>query len=161
MERFQASQEGSVQEQFLDIRQTSMVREYVDRFEGFASQLGQIPESVQHSTFIKGLKEEVRADVRIAKTRSLNQVLQLALRIQENRAKGGPKPNGWQNKGGYETQNRLNQTSTVGSGKKEDTEGFKRLTPSELAAKRAAGLCFRCDNKFAPGHRCPLGHYRF
>ncbi|KAL4575579.1 hypothetical protein LXL04_022427 [Taraxacum kok-saghyz] len=155
MERFQASQEGSVQEQFLDISQTSTVREYVDRFEGFASQLGQIPESVQHSTFIKGLKEEVRADVQIAKTRSLNQALQLALRIEENRAKGGPKPNGWQNKGGYGTQNRPNQTSTVGSGKKEDMEGFKRLTPSELAAKRAAGLCFRCDNKFAPGHRCP------
>ncbi|GJS55796.1 hypothetical protein Tco_0629158 [Tanacetum coccineum] len=32
---------------------------------------------------------------------------------------------------------------------------FRRLTDSELQAKRAKGLCYRCDKKFAPGHRCP------
>nr|GEW48813.1 reverse transcriptase domain-containing protein [Tanacetum cinerariifolium] len=34
-------------------------------------------------------------------------------------------------------------------------ENFRRLTDSELQAKRAKGLCYRCDKKFAPGHRCP------
>lgn len=32
---------------------------------------------------------------------------------------------------------------------------FKRLTEAELAEKRSKGLCFKCDEKFVPGHRCP------
>lgn len=29
------------------------------------------------------------------------------------------------------------------------------MTAAELAEKRAKGICFRCDGKFSPGHRCP------
>nr|GEY89983.1 hypothetical protein [Tanacetum cinerariifolium] len=32
---------------------------------------------------------------------------------------------------------------------------FRRMTESEYADKKAKGLCFRCDGKFGPGHRCP------
>ena len=32
---------------------------------------------------------------------------------------------------------------------------FKRLTEAEVAEKKSKGLCFRCDNKYGPGHRCP------
>ena len=31
---------------------------------------------------------------------------------------------------------------------------FKKLTKSEIWSKRAKGLCFHCDEKFSPGHRC-------
>ncbi|GJZ94014.1 hypothetical protein Tco_0666217 [Tanacetum coccineum] len=31
---------------------------------------------------------------------------------------------------------------------------FKRMTDSEFADKKAKGLCYRCDGKFLPGHRC-------
>ena len=31
---------------------------------------------------------------------------------------------------------------------------FKRLTETEIQDKRAKGVCFRCDEKFSPGHRC-------
>ncbi|KAI0511412.1 hypothetical protein KFK09_012046 [Dendrobium nobile] len=31
---------------------------------------------------------------------------------------------------------------------------FKQLIDMELQYKRAKGLCFRCDEKFAPDHRC-------
>ena len=34
------------------------------------------------------------------------------------------------------------------------TSNFKRITESEIQNKRAKGLCFRCDEKFTPGHRC-------
>ena len=33
-------------------------------------------------------------------------------------------------------------------------ENHKRLTESEIAARRAKGLCFRREEKFSPGHRC-------
>lgn len=32
---------------------------------------------------------------------------------------------------------------------------FKKLTDAEIQDKRVKGLCFRCDEKFSPGHRCP------
>lgn len=31
---------------------------------------------------------------------------------------------------------------------------IKRLTPTEMAARREKGLCFNCDSKFTPGHKC-------
>ncbi len=30
----------------------------------------------------------------------------------------------------------------------------KRLNPAELKERRDRGLCFNCDEKFSPGHRC-------
>lgn len=34
------------------------------------------------------------------------------------------------------------------------TSGFKCLTDEEYQRKREKGLCFRCDKKFTPAHRC-------
>ena len=31
---------------------------------------------------------------------------------------------------------------------------IKRLTESELQSRKEKGLCFKCDEKFSPGHRC-------
>ena len=32
---------------------------------------------------------------------------------------------------------------------------FRRLTPAEIEQRRAAGLCYRCDEKFHRNHKCP------
>lgn len=34
------------------------------------------------------------------------------------------------------------------------TKQIKRLTSKELEEKRQKGLCFWCDEKFTPSHRC-------
>jgi len=31
---------------------------------------------------------------------------------------------------------------------------IQRLTPAQMKEKRDKGLCFKCDNKWGPGHRC-------
>ena len=31
---------------------------------------------------------------------------------------------------------------------------IRRLTDSEMQAKREKGLCYRCADKWSPGHRC-------
>ncbi|OMO93214.1 hypothetical protein COLO4_17041 [Corchorus olitorius] len=31
---------------------------------------------------------------------------------------------------------------------------IKRLTPSEMQARRAKGLCYNCDDQCKPGHKC-------
>lgn len=40
-------------------------------------------------------------------------------------------------------------TSAVSS-----TSSYRRLTDEEVLRKRELGLCFRCDEKFGPNHRC-------
>lgn len=32
---------------------------------------------------------------------------------------------------------------------------FRRLTPAEIEQRRAAGLCYRCDEKYHRNHKCP------
>lgn len=32
--------------------------------------------------------------------------------------------------------------------------GSKRLSDAEVARKRRLGLCFKCDEKFSPNHKC-------
>nr|GEX53632.1 Ty3/gypsy retrotransposon protein [Tanacetum cinerariifolium] len=36
-----------------------------------------------------------------------------------------------------------------------ETGFIKQLTQKELEEKRAKGLCFYCDQKYVPGHKCP------
>jgi hypothetical protein len=31
---------------------------------------------------------------------------------------------------------------------------IKKLSQAELKERRDKGLCFNCDDKFSPGHRC-------
>lgn len=31
---------------------------------------------------------------------------------------------------------------------------YRKLTPAEMAEKKALGLCFRCDERFHVGHHC-------
>lgn len=35
-----------------------------------------------------------------------------------------------------------------------DNNRRRRLTPAEMDEKRAQGICFFCDDKFTPGHKC-------
>ncbi|RVX15868.1 Retrovirus-related Pol polyprotein from transposon 297 [Vitis vinifera] len=50
------------------------------------------------------------------------------------------------------------QTRAVAVGEKTMSQRreipIKRLTESELQARREKGLCFKCEEKFSPGHRC-------
>ena len=159
MDRFQASHEGSVHEQLLNIRQEGSVREYVDRFESLAGQLLDLSEKVLESTFVKGLKPDTRAAIRVAEPESLAQAMRMAIKIDENKPAGNGRVSSntlrWGGGGGVRTPAVI---ATDGGDKKNTGEPggtFKRLTSAELADKRARGICFRCDGKFAPGHRCP------
>lgn len=60
-------------------------------------------------------------------------------------------------KTGYGSQAKSYPTTMFVVAKREvnSPEGFKRLTATESAEKRAKGLCFRCDGKFSPSHKCP------
>lgn len=47
-------------------------------------------------------------------------------------------------------------TTPITNPKPTPRTGFKRLTWAEKQARREKGLCFNCDEKFVPGHKCNL-----
>ncbi|KAL5564770.1 hypothetical protein UlMin_027934 [Ulmus minor] len=59
-----------------------------------------------------------------------------------------PRSSVWQ---GATTTGTSSQAATHGGGQRD--QNFRRLYESEYQQKKAKGLCFRCDEKFSPGHR--------
>ncbi|GKE31922.1 ankyrin repeat-containing protein, partial [Tanacetum coccineum] len=138
--RFQQSQEGNLYEQFLAITQEESARAYAALFEKLACQLVGIPESVMEATFIKGLKPVLRAPVRVMNPEGLNNAMELAVSIEDNQLYEGV----MQSKGVVAV---VRQTTSKG-------DNFQRMTESEIQDRKAKGLCFRCEEKYTPGHRC-------
>nr|GEX58012.1 hypothetical protein [Tanacetum cinerariifolium] len=149
LSRFQSSQAGSLHEQFFSISQNGTARDYVTVFEKMAAQLPGLQEKVQEGIFIKGLKPDLRVAVRTQKLTGVRQAMELALLIDEGGKGGAAKqPN---KVGGGVLRTSIGATR-VGTSK----APFKRMTEAEMADKRAKGLCYRCDEKYGPGHRCPV-----
>ena len=84
--RFRQTQEGTLCDQFLSLRQEGLVRDYLHNFESLAAVVDEEPEHVQESTFINGLKPEIRAKVRMMKPKGLTKVMKLAQRVEERNA---------------------------------------------------------------------------
>ncbi|GJY45837.1 putative mitochondrial protein [Tanacetum coccineum] len=171
LNRFQQTQQGSLFEQFFTITQDGTARAYVALFEKLAGQLVGVSEQVLEATFIKGLRSDLRASVRVMHPEGLNHAMILAVTIEENKGfdigargggsyrSGGTTSNfsGYKNNTTSSTRTLLSTASTGNKGGISSTgrvSQFKRLTEAELADKRSKGLCFKCDQKFGPGHIC-------
>ncbi|GJZ61061.1 hypothetical protein Tco_0617198 [Tanacetum coccineum] len=113
---------------------------YVALFEKLACQLVGIPESVMEATFIKGLKHVLRTTVRVINPEGLNNAIELAVLIEDNQLYEGV----MQSKGVVAV---VGQTTSKG-------DNFRRMTESEIQDRKVKGLCFRCEEKYTPCHRC-------
>nr|GEU65699.1 ankyrin repeat-containing protein [Tanacetum cinerariifolium] len=117
LNRFQQSQKGSLYEQFLAIKQDGSAQKYVALFEKLAGQLVGVPETIMVGTFNKGLKQDLRAVVRVLNPEGLSHALKLAVSIEENKLFGSA------------SQGSVSSVPTMRSSQ------FKRLTESEMAEK--------------------------
>ncbi|GKD45910.1 putative mitochondrial protein [Tanacetum coccineum] len=170
LDRFQFTKEGDLYQQFLSIVQTRTLREYQSLFEKLAGQLIGISKKVLYSTFIKGLKSKIRSVLRILQPTGLRDAMRLAQMIEDNQVSGRSNSGSWlagkssYNPGHTITKNVGDTSSRISSillGSQNSSNNsrtrnqFKRLTDSKLQEKRTKGLCFRCDQNYGPGHRCP------
>ncbi|KAI0524824.1 hypothetical protein KFK09_004212 [Dendrobium nobile] len=163
LERFRADGGGDFYEQFFALTQEGTVADYRDRFEYLASRLDHISESALEGNFMKGLKPEIRTAVRVLEPRNLGKAMELA-QLVEDQKKSERGARGNYSGGSYKMTTAVLPSKGVAPGgqkeaPKEKTGGgnggqFKRLTEKEMQDKRAKGLCFRCDEKYMPGHRC-------
>ena len=65
-------------EQFLVIKQNGLVAKYRRHFELLSALLNWLSVEVMESTFVKGLKPEVKAELRLMRPNGLAQIMELA-----------------------------------------------------------------------------------
>lgn len=138
--------------------QTSSVQEYHDKFDALASRLN-LSEEYLLSCYVGGLEDEIQLSVRMFNPKTVQQALCLA-KLQEASAKARktkthhksallptpPAKTNWTPTPISKTNPPTRTTST--------TTNRRTLTSAEFNDKRAKGICFWCDAKYEPGHKC-------
>ncbi|RVW61741.1 hypothetical protein CK203_065071 [Vitis vinifera] len=90
-----------------------------------------------------GLKAEIAYGIRMFKPKSLKEAINLASMQDEQLNR-------------HETATCPFNRTTIGSSptKIKTLSPMKQLTWAEMQRRHAQGLCFNCDEKFAPRHKC-------
>lgn len=83
LRQFRSVSGGSLYEQWLSTIQTTTVSEYRRKFIKTASPLDRVPEDNLLGQFINGLKEDVKAEVRLMNPVNLEQAMEIAIRVEE------------------------------------------------------------------------------
>jgi hypothetical protein len=133
------------------LQKVGLVPEYQVQFEQLPSHVGKLSTQHRLGCFMSWLKENIRTEVQASKPTSITEAIGLA-RLFEAR--------NWS----------LKKTSDTGT--RHSTQGepeppfpsanlsilristVKKLSPAGLQDRRNCGLCFNCNEKFVPGHRC-------
>ncbi|KAJ1404447.1 Retrotransposon gag domain [Sesbania bispinosa] len=176
--RFRPSMAQNPYELLLSLKQMTSVEEYREKFELYVGPLkGTDPEYLK-GIFLNGLKEAVRAELKLHRLGSLPKMMDYAQRIDEkNRVLNNG--SSWNSRGGSASRNYpSSRTVTWEAGARNQAQadsvgaistaesnnvkmtgpfrgkGFKKLTDAEFQEKSRKGLCFRCDEKFGPRHVC-------
>lgn len=127
------------------LQQTSSVRDYQTQFERLLVRVGRLSTEHQIGCFTSGLKDTIRAEVQASKPSSLTAAIGLA-RLFEARNQATKRPLS------LDIKKPANSRSTTGENR--STLPTKRLSPAEMKERRDRGLCYNCNDKFSPGHRC-------
>ncbi|CAA0829312.1 Unknown protein, partial [Striga hermonthica] len=149
--RFGVSDYHNYNEALSHIKQTGSLREYQKEFERIASRVRDWPEEALVGTFVGGLKTELAAEVRLDKPRTMR-----AARMRDDHLtalRRANRPEARRPMTFPTNVQRTGSNTSTGNGKDLST-GVKRLSWEEMQRRREKGLCFNCDEKFTPGHRC-------
>ena len=94
--RFCPTQEGSLCEQFLAVRQQGTVAAYWREFEILATPLKGILDEVMESTFMNGLLLEIRAELCLLQLYGLGHLMEMAQRVEDRNLamRAAREPNG-------------------------------------------------------------------
>lgn len=78
VQKFRPIHEGTQCERFLAVRQSSTVDEFIKQFVELAAPLNELPDEVLDSVFMNGLNKEIKAELRVARPRNLDQMVTIA-----------------------------------------------------------------------------------
>nr|KYP73578.1 hypothetical protein KK1_006221 [Cajanus cajan] len=156
------------------LQQIDSVQNYYHQFSSLANHVEGLTDAALLDCFINGLKSDIKREVLVQLPTSLVRAVALAKLYD---AKPTPTPHYSKNRFMASTQNRIN--SPLPSSQNSSLPGLlptpkmqalptptsshsiKRMTAAEMQIRRDRGLCYTCDEKFTPSHRCPNRQFLF
>lgn len=175
--RFGPSTYANHQAELFKLRQTGSVSEYQAQFEKLGNRVIGLPAKALLNCFISGLNTEIRNEMAIQRPTSITQAIGLAKLIEAKCKDTRPriiKPfshnfsNTFSRPPSSTTQTALTLPTTASSHTtvppkphQPPTTKFaiKKLNQTQVQERRALGLCYNCDEKFTPGHKCSIGRF--
>nr|XP_011468582.1 PREDICTED: uncharacterized protein LOC101308702 [Fragaria vesca subsp. vesca] len=152
--------------------QTSSVEQYIDQFTKLSRRAPGFSPQALLSFFVGGLEDNIRADVKALKPKTLYEACELAKTFEErelhlrvhNRTTLNQRINNAIAPRVGAAQNQVvrapmpvnqprGQIAVVGN----NGAGTRRLSQAEYQERRARNQCFFCDDIFRPGHNCRRG----
>jgi len=135
------------------VKQEGSLREYQKEFERLGNRVHGWPQKALVGTFMGGLKLEIADGIRMFKPKSLKEASSLARMRDEqlNHQRRSMRPI-HRTSAGY--QSHRTPADFQPPTRFKTASPMKRLSWDEMQKRRAQGLCFNCEEKFTPGHRC-------
>lgn len=157
LKRFGPTEFENPSEDLSRLRQTTDLTSYQIEFENLSNQVDDLPYHFLVGCFISGLKDEIRLEVKIKQPRILADAIGVARLVEEKiniqkKQLSSTKAN-WGNKS-TSNQGLLGPIPKSSSGALVTLPKFRRISNQEAKERREKGLCYYCDEKYMPGHRC-------
>ncbi|KAL4569364.1 hypothetical protein LXL04_025000 [Taraxacum kok-saghyz] len=166
-QRFGPSTYENHEASLFKLRQVSSVSAYQTEFEKLSNCVDGLSNQALRNCFISGLRADIQAEITLHSPTTLHQTYGLAKLIEDkltiNRYRYTPSTRPPSNTTATTTTSRTPpitpNTPTLPAilptpPKSNPHLPFTQLTPEALQKRRAEGLCFRCPEKFHPGHKC-------
>nr|XP_027093474.1 uncharacterized protein LOC113713862 [Coffea arabica] len=175
-ERFSGKGSRDVVEEFNKLQQKGTIEEYEEKFEELKTLMllrnPKLDELYFVSSFVSGLKEEIRPMVKMFKPQSLAKAFEVAelqecsLEVQARHSRSASKtvldsrfglfknpPNNPKSPSSYRIP-----AITPNTNKSENVaREFNKISAEEIQYRRKHDLCYRCGEMFGAGHRCKPG----
>ncbi|XP_058726761.1 uncharacterized protein LOC131598148 [Vicia villosa] len=148
------------QAELFKLKQTHSVVEYQAQFEKLGNQVVGLSRDALLNCFISGLLPEIQNELAIHKPDSISKAIGLAKLIESKLRDAKPKFHKPFTSPSTRPNPPIQTTPTAVSTPKPPTTPqiaklpIRRLSNAQLQERRAQDLCFNCDEKFIPGHKC-------
>ena len=127
------------------IKQGGSLRDYQREFEKLGNRVHGWTQKALVGTFMGGLKPEIADGIRMFKPQTLKEAISLARTRDEQLVRQRRFVRPLQPNRNPAMDNSINQRTAIAP---------KRLGWEEMQKRRAQGLCFSCNERFTPGHKC-------
>ncbi|KAL4590005.1 hypothetical protein LXL04_002923 [Taraxacum kok-saghyz] len=171
--RFGPSTFENHQAALFKLSQTSTITAYQSEFEKISNRVNGLTPDALLNCFLSGLRTDIRNELAILHPTSLNQAYGLAKLVEDkfnaikpkypfHRSYSAPSSSTSGNPTPITTGTNTNPPQLPSASKAilptppnpQTNLPFTRLTPEALQKRRREGLCFKCPEKFTPGHKC-------
>ncbi|GAU42093.1 hypothetical protein TSUD_134770 [Trifolium subterraneum] len=154
--RFGPSTYDNHQQALFKLKQTTSVADYQRDFERLCNRVTGLSPTAIIDCFVSGLKFYIQNELAIHRPTTISQAIGLAKLIESKSTAARSLQTTTTKQPTYKPpllptpSPQLLQKLT----NNQTSLPIKRLNPTELQQRRAQGLCFNCDERFHPGHRC-------